>query len=90
MSQNSFSKRHGYKGQPKEISIREEAPENLRSAHGLGLRPNERVAKLSREKIRYQRASIPPASAAFRCSTTGKLGRSIKDWEELMPISTYS
>jgi hypothetical protein len=36
----------------------------------------ERVARLSREKIRYRRASIPPASAAFRCSTTGKLGRS--------------
>jgi hypothetical protein len=45
MSQNSFSKRHGYTGQPKEISIREDAPENLRylvleTAHELGLRPN--------------------------------------------------
>jgi hypothetical protein len=45
MSQSSFSKRHGYTGRPKEISIREDAPEKLRyfvleTAHELGLRPN--------------------------------------------------
>jgi hypothetical protein len=45
MPQNSFSKRHGYTGQPQEISIREDAPENLRyfvleTAHELGLGPS--------------------------------------------------
>ena len=40
-----FSKRHGYSGQPKEISIREDAPENLRywileTAHELGATPS--------------------------------------------------
>jgi hypothetical protein len=30
MAQSPFSKRHGYTGQPKEITIREDAPENLR------------------------------------------------------------
>jgi hypothetical protein len=44
MAQSPFSKRQGYTGQPKEISIREDAPENLRyfvleTAHELGLRP---------------------------------------------------
>jgi len=39
-----FSKRHGYFGTPKEITIREDAPENLRyfllqTACELGLRP---------------------------------------------------
>jgi AbiJ N-terminal domain 4 len=45
MSRGSFSRRQGYAGQPAEITIREDAPENLRlfvleAARDLGLRPN--------------------------------------------------
>lgn len=45
MSQSPFSKRHGYTGHPKEISIREDAPENLRlfvleTARESGLGPS--------------------------------------------------
>jgi len=45
MSQSPFSRRHGYTGQPQEITIREDAPESLRffvlnKAEELGLKPN--------------------------------------------------
>jgi len=46
MSQGSFSKRHGYAGQPLEITVREDAPESLRffvlaKARELGLTPGK-------------------------------------------------
>lgn len=65
---NPFSKRYGYSGQAREITIREDAPESLRcfvfdTARKLGLTLQKQVSAGSYWTVRSLRVRVMPLGA---------------------------